>query len=59
MQLVVLWVEYICQRFESAGKYISEELAREICQVTDRYFSYVQQLAWFVWLRVQLALRSP
>lgn len=47
------WVEYICQRFESTGKHISEELAREICQVTDRYSSYVQQLAWFVWLRVQ------
>ena len=46
------WVEYICQRFESTGKHISEELAREICQVTDRYSSYVQQLAWFVWLRV-------
>jgi len=42
------WVEYICQRFESTGKHISEELAREICQVTDRYSSYVQQLAWFV-----------
>ncbi len=25
----------------------------KICQVTDRYSSYVQQLAWFVWLRVQ------
>lgn len=25
------WVEYICQRFESTGKHISEELAREIC----------------------------
>ena len=45
------WVKYICQRFEATGKHISEELAREICQVTDRYSSYVQQLAWFVWLR--------
>ncbi len=45
------WVEYICQRFEATGKHIPEELAREICQVTDRYSSYVQQLAWFVWLR--------
>ena len=45
------WVEYICQRFEATGKHISEELAREICQVTDRYSSYVQQLAWLVWLR--------
>ena len=45
------WVEYICQRFEATGKHISENLAREICLVTDRYSSYVQQLAWFVWLR--------
>ena len=45
------WVEYICQRFETTGKRISENLAREICLVTDRYSSYVQQLAWFVWLR--------
>lgn len=45
------WVEYICQRFETTGKHISENLAREICLVTDRYSSYVQQLAWFVWLR--------
>lgn len=44
------WVEYICKRFEMTGKHISEDLAREICQVTDRYSSYVQQLAWFVWL---------
>lgn len=45
------WVGYICQRFEATGKHISENLAREICLVTDRYSSYVQQLAWFVWLR--------
>ena len=45
------WVEYICQRFEVTNKHISADLAREICHVTDRYSSYVQQLAWFVWLR--------
>ena len=27
--------EYICQRFESTGKHISEALACKICQVTD------------------------
>lgn len=45
------WIDYICQRFETTGKHISAELAREICLVTARYSSYVQQLAWFVWLR--------
>lgn len=45
------WVEYICDRFRVTGKEISHELASEICIVTDRYSSYVQQLAWLVWLR--------
>lgn len=45
------WVEYICDRFRVTDKEISRELASEICTVTDRYSSYVQQLAWLVWLR--------
>lgn len=45
------WIEYIRGRFEITGKEISVELARRICEVTERYSSYVQQLAWFVWLR--------
>lgn len=45
------WVEYICERFRVTGKEISRELASEICTVTDRYSSYVQQLSWLVWLR--------
>lgn len=45
------WIEYIRGRFEITGKEISEELARRISEVTERYSSYVQQLAWFVWLR--------
>lgn len=45
------WTEYICSRFEITGKHISEELACRICDVTQRYSSYVQQLAWFVWLK--------
>lgn len=45
------WIEYIRGRFEITGKEISVELAKRICEVTERYSSYVQQLAWFVWLR--------
>lgn len=45
------WVEYICKRFMVTGKSISEQYARQICQLTDRYSSYVLQLAWFVWLK--------
>lgn len=45
------WVKYICERFECTGKSISKELAMNICQLTECYSSYVQQLAWFVWLK--------
>lgn len=45
------WTDFICQRFEITGKHISAQLAQKICRVTDRYSSYVQQLAWLVWLR--------
>lgn len=48
------WVEFICRRFESTGKRISVDLARMICRVTNRYSSYVQQLAWLVWLRTNV-----
>ena len=45
------WVAYITHRFKTTGKEIASELATEICRVTERYSSYVQQLAWFVWLK--------
>ena len=47
------WVAYIRERFKVTGKRISDDLARVICSVTDRYSSYVQQLAWLVWLKAQ------
>lgn len=47
------WVAYIRDRFRVTGKRISDDLARVICSVTDRYSSYVQQLAWLVWLKAQ------
>ena len=42
------WVPFICSRFKSQGKEISETLARKICETVDRNSSYVQQLAWNV-----------
>ena len=42
------WVPFICSRFESQGKQISEELARCICETVEGNSSYVQQLAWNV-----------
>ena len=47
------WVKFICARFEATGKHITENIAKDICRLTDRYSSYVQQLAWFVWLKAQ------
>lgn len=42
------WVPFICSRFKSQGKQISEELAGRICETVDGNSSYVQQLAWNV-----------
>ena len=45
------WVEYICGRFKATGKNISKELAERICLAVDNHSSYVQQLAWLVWIQ--------
>lgn len=44
------WISYICSRFEATGKHISKELAEKICLTVDNHSSYVQQLAWLVWI---------
>lgn len=47
------WVEYITAKFKSAGKEIKESVARRICELTDNYSSYVQQLSWLLWIRFE------
>lgn len=47
------WVKYICGRFEATGKHISKELAEKICRIVDNHSSYVQQLAWLVWIQTK------
>lgn len=44
------WVEYICGRFEATGKSISPELAQKVCETVENHSSYVQQLAWLIWV---------
>ena len=44
------WIDYIRRRFEVTGKQISKELAERICQRVGNHSSYVQQLAWLVWI---------
>lgn len=45
------WTSFIIKQFEASGKAIPETIATQICQLTDNYSSYVQQLAWLVWIR--------
>jgi len=45
------WISFICERFESTGKKISPEQAKMICETVDNHSSYVQQLAWNVWIK--------
>ena len=40
------WVEYITSRFEACGKKIPPEISEKLCQLVECYSSYVQQLAW-------------
>jgi len=47
------WVDYIQERFERGGKHIPEEQAIEICSIVDNFSSYVQQLAWLTYLKVE------
>lgn len=47
------WVKYIGERFEATGKHISKTLAERICQTVDNHSSYVQQLAWLVWIHTE------
>lgn len=49
------WTPFIQERFEVTGKHISKKLAIEICECTECYSSYVQQLAWFVWLKTDVS----
>lgn len=44
------WVKYVCERFAATNKTISLSLAEKIAQKVDNHSSYVQQLAWLVWV---------
>lgn len=44
------WIEYIVSRFNNGGKTISAELAGNVCEMVEGYSSYVQQLAWNLYI---------
>jgi len=48
------WVEYICRQFKSSGKEISEDYVGRICSEVDNLPSYIQELAWLVWVRTPI-----
>lgn len=52
------WINYICARFEATGKHISGELAEKICKMVENHSSYVQQLAWLVWIHTDKIARE-
>jgi len=52
------WISFICERFLSTGKRISAELARKICDTVENHSSYVQQLAWNVWIKTNTSATS-
>lgn len=47
------WIPFICNRFGTKGKKISESLAAEICRTVENHSSYVQQLAWNVMIEAE------
>ncbi|MFI3239772.1 MAG: ATP-binding protein [Bacteroidales bacterium] len=44
------WIAYICERFKSTGKDISTTLAGRVALSVENHSSYVQQLAWLLWI---------
>lgn len=45
------WIPFIQERFAATDKEIDEALARRICEAVENHSSYVQQLAWLVWVQ--------
>lgn len=46
------WVDYIVEHFSDRNRYISRELAQHLCEQVENYSSYVQQLAWLLFSRL-------
>jgi len=46
------WISYITSHFERRNRHISSELAAEICKKVENFSSYVQQLSWLVFTRL-------
>ena len=47
------WIKYIQSRFSITKKTIPSEMVERICLTVDNHSSYVQQLAWLIWIRTE------
>lgn len=47
------WCEYIKSRFASKGKRISDDFAGRICDDVECYSTYVQELAWTIFVETE------
>lgn len=47
------WCKYIKERFESKGKIISHTFAERICDEVECYSTYVQELAWTIFVETE------
>lgn len=45
------WIPYLCGRFKTQGKVLSEKLAEKICKKVEMHSSYIQQYALNVLIR--------
>lgn len=46
------WQKYISGQFEASGKSISTDTISKICSTVENVSSYVQQLSWIIWARI-------
>lgn len=46
------WIDYIISHFKDRNKSIPHDLAKRLCDTVDNYSSYVQQLAWLLFSRL-------
>jgi hypothetical protein len=47
------WIPFICERFKSTGKTISNDHAQLICTLANNHSFYVQQIAHLSWLNTK------
>lgn len=47
------WIPYIRRQFAIENKCVSEHIVSKLCSYVDNHSSYVQHLAWLLWLETE------